>query len=147
MRKRQELPPLEIVPDVTASSKQEKVLPFNEYKRWLCNLRHNTVKLTPVKPLNQVRCQTATLRSRTMRKLSAKPSSPKGRIFTVSSGRSKRVDAKEREDFRASVFFTTGHEESCGIFDLKALNDALTKPRNKVVPMPQSRKKIPAAVQ
>jgi hypothetical protein len=140
--RRKQLPPLEIIPDMDADGK-EKLLPFNEYKRWLTNLRYNHVKLTPVKPLNQVRCQTATIRrKKKQRSKSMVPATHEDRIFTVTNGEGKQEILRRREKIESPVFFTTSTHEPCGIFDLKALNDALTKPRNKIVPMQQNRRRL-----
>lgn len=147
-RSRKRLPPITRAPGSRISEQQvlqlqpeHESLPFSEYKRWLANFRrHSTVTLTPVKPLNQVRCQTATLRLRKRCAKSLKPLSPRPRIFTVSG---KTADTNIL--IPDPVFHVRDHEAGdeqaaaahSGIFDLKALNDALTKPRNKVVPMRQ----------
>lgn len=143
-RGRKKLPPIRQVKPVIVTDEEHESLPFSEYKRWLANFRrHSNVTLTPVQPLNQVRCQTATLRLRKRYSKNLKPlSSPRPRIFTVSGkmADSPKLGAGEgKMRIPDTLFLDRGEDrEKSGIFDLKALNDALTKPRNKVMPMRQA---------
>ena len=141
LRKRQQLPPLEQVPDLPVSGSKPAA---SEYKRWLPDFRRHSVALTPVKPMKQLRCQTATLRIKKRYRKSGRETPVEGerqRIFTVSGGdcsRAQLLQSNGNNNCNTSdgVFYTkTQQEEPAGTFDLKALNDALTKPRNKVVPM------------
>jgi hypothetical protein len=154
LRKRRQLPPIQ-VPDFD----EGKTLPFKEYKKWLSNFKSSgaemrkgltPIDITPVKPFDKNRCQTAVLgklRGRTSgdEKI-PKPSSPHPRIFTICDSNNSIISKKNQHNKEPKIFSSGHHalpplrrkshpEE--GIFDLQALNDALTKPRNKVVPVSQ----------
>ena len=146
-KKTHELPPL-LKPANHVS--ESIVLPPVEYKRWLKNFRRHSVQLTPVKPLHHVRCSTAIVRRK------GKSSEEQTNLFTLSSEPDqllKRIDdlnnkdqtVNNRNSFSSIFSLQTGkntEEPFNRVFDLKALDEALTKPRNKIAPLNRQQARI-----
>lgn len=163
LKKRRQLPPMD-VPDFEegrALPFKEYKKWLASFRASAVDVRKGLtpIAMTPVKPFEKTsRCQTATLmklKDRTRKgdkpSAAAKPSSPHPRIFTICDSSSHFLSKKNQHNLegikvsKEGKIFSSGHHAlpplsrksppDDKIFDLQALNDALTKPRNKVVPV------------
>lgn len=128
------LPPLQVRSNVS-EEKASRILPFHEYKKWFTTVRRSgRVTLTPVTPLNHVRCQTATFKIKRI---------PKGSLTDL---KEEVVDEESERPHTPSSMFASmdsglyngrrsSESNDSGVFDLSALSAALIRSRNKVRPL------------